>query len=149
MNANVKILTDLLLNSKVDKAAEFILELKEKNATDLDTVIYLSSDLEEAGLAAYSLTQELLKRDNDPIWHKLSRDILSNNLCHFRGAYAIALFHARIYCDLVPTNESALETYLDIGANRTEMLSQEERNAICIRLRNLNPENAKARIYFR
>ena len=149
MKDKLKILTDLLLSSKLDKAADFILELKEKNDTDLDTLIYLSSDLEEAGLVAYSLTQELFNRDNDPIWHKLSRDILSNNLCHIPGAYATALFHAKLYCDFVPTNEAALETYLDIGTNRTKILSQEEKNAICKRLRNLNPENAKAQIYFR
>ena len=86
---------------------------------------------------------------NTILYHKCARDILSNNLCHYSCAYEASLFHAKAVCVLEPGNVQNWETYLDIGANRTKILTKQEIKEICNTILTLNPENIKGVTYLK
>jgi hypothetical protein len=150
MKQEVALLIDYLKALKFSEARTFVLELKNKiRSPDLKEIIFLVSDDEDGvGLLAYTfLIDFLIKKDDPVLWNEIARDILSNNLCHYKFAYAAALYHAKKVCELDEKNVTAWEYYLDIGRNRTKMLDDQETMFIAKKILELDPSSVKGKIY--
>lgn len=150
MKQEVEILIDYLGTLKFSEAREFVFELKRKiRPIDLKEIIYLTSDNEDGvGLLTYTFLNYLLSENDDSLlWNEIARDILSNNLCHYKFAYVAALYHAKRVCELDETNIIAWEFYLDIGRNRSKILSDPETKLVAKRILELDPSNVKGKIY--
>ena len=110
-------------------------------------VVYLVSNGESAGILIYTLITFLLNDEEDILWHKIARDVLSNPLCHYTGAYKSSIVHARRVCELEPEVAENWESLLDIGAGRTELLTKKEVDQVARKLMEIDPENATGKIY--
>ena len=150
MKKEVQSLIEHLQKLRLSEAKALVLQLKQRlQKTELAEIIYLTSDEEDgAGLLTYTLIMELLSIDDDEIfWNELARDILSNNLCHYKYAYASALHHAQLVCKLDLQNVNAWEYYLDIGSNRGKILNDTDTKSVARKILELDPSNIKGRAY--
>ena len=108
---------------------------------DLLTLAYDNENLSNYSVLVYLL----LETENDEL-HDLAFQVLSQPLCHIKGAYASSLYHAQRAVDLTDAADvKRLENLLFLNIVPEKIVSDEHAKSIAGKILVLDPTNEVAK----